>query len=253
MHQAPQNLKELSLRCNLWLRAPLVLAGSLGAACVLRSDAAVAAVGVAEIRFLSPAEIFALLFLMLGPFKIIAPFLKITEGIDTAIARRTALQATVFASAALLIAGLLGDSIISKYSIPLPLLTLSAGVILFLVALQKILHQFEPISEAAEGAVPAACMRTAMMPLAFPTIVTPYGIAALVVFVSVAPDLQAGVLIGGIVLVIMLLNLIVMLTARRFQAILSVVLPIVGAVLGVIQVALGLKIINNSLRAMSVY
>ena len=91
-----------------------------------------------------------------------------------------------------------------------------------------------------------------MMPLAFPTIVTPYGIAALVVFVSVAPDVQAIALIGVVVLVIMLLNLMVMLAARRYQKVLSLALPILGAVLGIIQVALGLKIIDNSLRVMGI-
>jgi multiple antibiotic resistance protein len=68
-----------------------------------------------------------------------------------------------------------------------------------------------------------------------------------------APDVQTVAHIGGIVLVIMLLNLMVMLTARSYQVILSVVLPILGAVLGVIQVALGLKVIDISLRALGIF
>ena len=241
------------MRQALAMQTRLVIALSLGASFMLFPENALARAGVTEVRQLSSAEIFALLFLMLGPFKIIDPFLKITQTSNAAIVRRTALQATVFASAALLIAAALGDRIVNKYDIPLPVLTLSAGIILFLVALQKILHQFEPISERAAAAPPAASARTAMMPLAFPTIATPYGIAALVVFVSVAPDVQAVALIGGIVLVIMLLNVLVMLTARSYQTTLSVALPVLGAVLGVVQVALGLKIIDNSLRVIGVY
>ena len=34
-------------------------------------------------------------------------------------------------------------------------------------------------------------MKVALMPLAFPTIVTPYGIAAVVVLMAVSPDTQA--------------------------------------------------------------
>ena len=237
---------------SLVMQTRLVIALSVSAGFMLCPEAALARAGAAEIRQISPAEMFALLFLMLGPFKIIGPFLKITQTSDAVSVWRTALQATGFASAALLIAAVLGDRIINKYNIPLPILTLSAGLILFLVALQKILHQFEPISEAAAAAPPAASVRTAMMPLAFPTIVTPYGIAALVVFVSVAPDVQAIALIGVVVLVIMLLNLMVMLAARRYQKVLSLALPILGAVLGIIQVALGLKIIDNSLRVMGI-
>ena len=220
---------------------------------MLGSDAALAAVNAAGIKQFSLDEIFAFLFLMLGPFKIIAPFLKITEGADSAVARRTAVQATVFASTALAIAAVLGEQIIIKYGIPLPVLTLAAGIILFLVALQNILHQFEATSVADVGASPVPSIRTAMMPLAFPTIVTPYGIAALVLFVATSPDTQSSLLIGGAVLLIMAVNLVVMLTARSLQVVLGVVLPILGAIVGVVQVALGLKIINNSLRAMGIY
>ena len=51
----------------------------------------------------------------------------------------------------------------------------------------------------------------------------------------------------------MALDLIAMLTARSFKLVLGVALPILGAIVGVVQVALGLKIINNSLRAMGLY
>jgi multiple antibiotic resistance protein len=232
----------------------VVIALLFGAGLVLCPEAALAAsADVTELRQLSSAEIFAMLFLMLGPFKIIGPFLKITQTSDTAIVRRTALQATAFAGTALFLAAVLGGHFLVRYDIPLPVLALSGGIILFVVALQKILQQPEPTDETTTAATPAASMRAAMMPLAFPTIATPYGIAALIVFVSMAPDVQAVAQIGGIVLVIMLLNLIVMLTARSYQMITSVVLPVLGAVLGVIQVALGLKVIVISLRALGIF
>ena len=224
-----------------------------GAAVVIGSEPAWAAADTTQIKQFSLNEIFAFLFLMLGPFKIIGPFLKITDGADTAIARRTALQATAFASAALLIAAVLGELIIVKYGIPLPILTLAAGIILFLVALISILRQFDPSSVAKEENASAPSIRTAMMPLAFPTIVTPYGIAALVLFVAISPNTQNSVLIGGAVLFIMALNLIAMFAARSLQMVLGVVLPVLGAIIGVVQVALGLKIIVNSLRAMGIY
>jgi len=231
----------------------VVIALFFGAGFVLCPEAALASADVTELRQLSWGEIFGMLFLMLGPFKIIDPFLKITQTSDTGIVRRTALQATAFAGTALFLAAALGEYFMKKYDIPLPVLALSGGIILFLVALQKILQQFGPTGETTTAAPPPASRRAAMMPLAFPTIATPYGIAALIVFVSMAPDVQTVAHIGGIVLVIMLLNLMVMLTARSYQAILSVVLPILGAVLGVIQVALGLKVIVVSLRALGMF
>ena len=200
------------------------------------------------------AQIFTFLFLMLGPFKIIGPFSRITKGADAKFARRIALRATLFASLALLLAALLGDSILSNFGIPIPLLALTAGIILFLVALQNILQQFtpQPHNEGIAGQAPTPTMSMAMTPLAFPTIVTPYGIAALVVFLAVSPDLQTQLSIGAIVLVIMLLNLIVMFLTPHIRPLLGTVLAILGAVLGVIQVALGLQIINVSLKALGV-
>ena len=90
------------------------------------------------------------------------------------------------------------------------------------------------------------------MPLAFPTIVTPYGIAAVVVMMAISPDAQARWVVGGSVIAIMLVNLLIMMLARKILPVMGIVLPILGAVLGVVQVALGLQIIHNALNTMGV-
>ena len=232
----------------------VTLVFTFGLVCLLSAGTALAEdTSVPALQTQFPlGQVFTFLFLMLGPFKIIAPFSQITRGADASVTRRIALQATLFASAALLIAAVLGDRILSSYQIPIPVLALSAGIILFLVALQNIMQQFTPHSDSAATSVPAPSAHSAMTPLAFPTIVTPYGIAALVVFLSFSSDLQTQLIIGAIVLVIMLLNLIVMLTTRKMLPVLGVVLPILGAVIGIVQVALGLQIINNSLKALGI-
>lgn len=199
------------------------------------------------------AQIFTFLFLMLGPFKIIGPFTSITKGADVALTRQIALQAILFSSLALLVAAFIGEFILARYGIPLPVLSLSAGIILFLVALQSVLQQYAPPASRSEADTPPTPnLKVALTPLAFPTIVTPYGIAALVVFLTFSADLQSRLMIGVIVFVIMLLNLIAMLTARHIGPVLGISLAILGAVIGVIQVALGLQIINNSLSALGV-
>ncbi|HBJ86460.1 MAG TPA: hypothetical protein DDZ88_21910 [Verrucomicrobiales bacterium] len=169
------------------------------------------------------AQIFTLLLLMLGPIKIIGPFAKITNGADAALTNRIALRAILFSSLALLLAAFFGKQCLDNFNIPLPVLVLSAGIILLLVAL---------------------------MPLAFPTIVTPYCIAALVVFLALSPDRKSRLTFGTILLAIMLLNLNVMLMTRHILPGPNVLLPILGAVLDVVQVALGLQIIITPLRMM---
>jgi multiple antibiotic resistance protein len=200
-------------------------------------------------------QVFTFLFLMLGPFKIIGPFAAVTKGADPALTRRIALWATLFSTLALLVAAFLGEGILSSYGIPLPVLSLAAGLILFLVALLNILQQFRPPThhgDQDEGPVSLPTMKTALSPLAFPAIVTPYGIAALVVFLALSPDVRSRLLVGAVMLAIMLLNLFFMLMTRHMLPVLTVLMPILSAVLGIVQVALGLQIINNSLRALGI-
>ncbi len=241
-----------------WPHARPVVVCLAGIACLIAAASASGAESVArEARLLHfpAAQIFTFLFLMLGPFKIIGPFSKITKGADAAATRRIAMLATGFASLALLVAAFLGEGILNSYRIPVPVLALSAGLILFLVALQGVLQQFLPPTSHGEGAPePSAApvLNAVLTPLAFPTIVTPYGIAALIVFLALSPDLESKMTIGAIVVAIMLLNLVVMIVARRVLHVLGVVLPILGAVLGVVQVALGLQIIHSSLKALGI-
>jgi multiple antibiotic resistance protein len=237
------------------VRGALALTTIMGTVC-LAGAAAAAEVTAAQVplRQFPLGQVFTLLFLMLGPFKIIGPFLKVTHGADDRLARRIALWATTFSALALLLAGFLGETFLSSYGVPLPVLALAGGIILFLVALKSVLEQFESAEPHPDAppVAPEAAMKVALRPLAFPSIVTPYGIAALVVFLAFSQTTDGRLTIGAVVVAIMALNLIVMLVARRLQTVVSLLLPILGAVLGVVQVALGLQIINNALRTLGV-
>ena len=229
-----------------------------GAALVLALLAAAAQAAAPDVvpsgmaQDLPPAQLFTLLFLMLGPFKILGPFVQLTKGADNPQTIRIAGLSIAFASAALLVAAFLGGSLLESYRIPVPVMALSGGLILSLVALKNLLEQFQPHADAGPAVAPTPDLKVALMPLAFPAIVTPYGIAAVVVLMTVAPDTQARWAVGGIVVAIMLANLVIMMLARKILPVMGIVLPILGAVLGVVQVALGLQIINNALTTMGV-
>jgi len=198
----------------------------------------------------TPVQIFFLLFIMLGPFKILGPLAKITRGASPALIRTICFRAILFATIILLLAAVIGDNMLANFGIPLPILALAGGVILFLVALLNVLQQFEThdLSPVPEAAPPP--LRVAMNPLAFPTIVTPYGIAAVIVFMALSPDMHGKLTVVYIVLAIMAINLIFMLVNRFIFKVLAVILPLLGAILGLVQVALGLKIMYNALRAL---
>jgi multiple antibiotic resistance protein len=187
-------------------------------------------------------QIFTFLFLMLGPFKVIGPFARITQGADPALIRNIAFRAILFSASAILLAAFLGGIILSRFGIPLPILGLSGGIILFLVALLNIIQQFAPLEQHQEN-VSVPTLNMAMNPLAFPTIVTPYGIAAVIVILAYCADLNSKLIFAAIVLGIMVLNLVIMLITRYVFKFLAVFLAILGVILGVVQVALGLLII----------
>ena len=195
------------------------------------------------------SQIFLILFLMLGPFKIIGPFVKTTKNADPALTRKIAVRAILYSIVTLVLAAFLGENILKNYGIPVPILALSGGIILFLVALLNIISQFKPTEAHVENAG-APSLAVAMNPLTFPTIVTPYGIAAVIVFMALSPDLNSKLTVDAMVVGIMVLNLLIMFIAKHIIKSLATILPILGAILGVIQVALGAKIIYNSLSTL---
>jgi multiple antibiotic resistance protein len=192
-------------------------------------------------------QIFTFLFLMLGPFKIIGPFAKITQGADASLIRQIAFRAIIFSSISLLIAAFIGARMMSNFGIPLPILAISGGIILFLVALLNIIKQFSPPPKFEDN-MESPTLNMAINPLAFPVIVTPYGIAAVIIFLALSPDLNGKLTVGAVVLGIMLLNLITMLVTRHIYKFLAIVLALLGAILGILQVALGLMVIYNNFR-----
>jgi len=192
-------------------------------------------------------QIATFLFLMLGPFKIIGPFAKLTAHASNKLINQIALRATLFASLSLLTASFLGEQVLNNFGIPVPILAMTGGLILFLVALINIISQYTPDDSKEDYSVPT--IRLAINPLAFPTIVTPYGLAAVIVFMAISPTNNDKLNIGIIVVGIMIINLLVMLVTRYMGKIFFLLLSILGSVLGVVQVALGLWILINQLKS----
>jgi multiple antibiotic resistance protein len=229
----------------------LILVASLAAAPAAAQSAGTLAVHYPE---MSAKKIFLMLFLMLGPTKILVPFVAMTKGTDKVFRRQLATRSLVFSIAALALAGLLGRRMIENFEISVPVLALAGGVVLFLVALQTVLQQSAGASaRGGEAAYTAAGLHLAFSPLAFPTIVTPYGIAAVIVFATLADQQGTRFAVAGIVLAIMAMNWLAMLFAEAILRSVGTALQIFAVVLGVTQIALGLQVILQSLILMGVF
>ena len=91
------------------------------------------------------------------------------------------------------------------------------------------------------------------MRIAFPLVVTPYGIAALIVLLANSHDLARTTSILAILIGVMVLNLLALLYVRRIMAgMMIIVLQILGAVLGVLQIALAVEMIVRGLQGLGI-
>ena len=86
---------------------------------------------------------FAFFFLMVGPIKILGSFVQMTRNAEQAFARKLAVRAFLVSCAALVFAGSIGERSMRQYHISVPVLAIAAGIILFLVALQAVMHRFD--------------------------------------------------------------------------------------------------------------
>lgn len=194
---------------------------------------------------------FTLLFVTLGPFKILGPYAQLTRDIDEVSTRKIAVRAFVLAVIAVVAGGFVGQALLASWDISAAALLLAGGLIFMLVGLSLVLEQYVS-AHAAPLPLPAEPMAAAMR-VTFPIVVTPYGVAALIVLLANCHDAARTASILAILVGVMTLNLLAMLYVRQIMGgVTVVVLQILGAVLGVLQVALALEIIVYALQSMGV-
>lgn len=225
---------------------------AVGMAAILLLVSAAHAQGSPELpapRVPDLSQVFVLFFVMLGPIKIIAPFAAMTKEVEEGSSRRLAVRAFAIASATTLLAAAIGRAILENWHVSLGALLIAGGVILFLVALRQVLQQYAPAVEAEAPRQPEPALAAMAIRLAFPTIVTPYGIAAVIILLSVSPDAGYAIGVAAALIGVMVLNLLAMLYARKILKVIGIMpLQIVGTVLSVMQVALGVQMIIGGLR-----
>jgi multiple antibiotic resistance protein len=201
---------------------------------------------------IGPAELFMIFFVMLGPLKVLGPFVQRTRGLDETTTHQIAWWTFVIASVAIVIGGLLGRSMLANWHVSIPALRLTGGIVFFLVALRQLLEQYQPVPAVAPEPLPAHPFAAASQ-LVFPMVLTPYGVAAVIALLAASPDMTRTATILGLVLMVMVLDLAAMWVARRLLVGFAiVVLQILGAVLAVLQVALSVQIIMDALRSLQV-
>jgi len=203
---------------------------------------------------LGPAEIFTIFFITIGPLKILGPFVQRTHGLDDATVRQIAVRAFLIATISAIAGGFLGAALLANWRISIGAMVIAGGLVFLLVGLRQLLEQYEP-PHATDANMPAlpASPTAAALKLLFPIVLTPFGIAAVIVLLALSTQSGRTEIIVGMVIAVMLLNLVTMLFARRIMVGATiVVLQILGAVLGILQAGLAVQIILRGLRDLKI-
>lgn len=187
----------------------------------------------------------ALLITLIGPLGVIPKFAAVTSGLTDSERVRAAILAGVYAALRLSLAVLAGAGSLMKLEIPRPTLIKAAGLILLPLALRSLLEGQRRSPGDPAKAPPSAL---ALSPLAVPTIVSPVAVCVIIIFVAYFPSWDGRAAILAAVLSIVLLDVLAMLAARRIMALVGTTpLVLLGAVFGVMQVALALEMIFSGL------
>jgi multiple antibiotic resistance protein len=236
--------------------APVLAMGLLalvvGAAPLVGGTAASADPGS---KSLDLGRAFTFLFMTIGPLKLFGPFAALTQSRHRAFRIRLALLGTGFGAVAAVAAATVGRSILDSWGVSTGALKLAGAIVLFLVALRSVLEQYSPVAPAeAAGSVSTVPARAlALSPLAFPAIITPYGVAVIVLGTVVAGAERRWEFFGVIALVL-LLDLVAMLTAHiilRAPGI-TTLLGILGAVMAFLQIAMGVQAGVDAIQSLGV-
>ena len=116
-----------------------------------------------SISLVSLGQVFTLLFVTLGPLKILGPFAQLTREADESMVRKIAQRAFALAIVAAVGGGYLGRALIESWSIPVPAVLLAGGLIFVLVGLNLVLEQYHP-AHPAPPPLPSDLMAAAMRP-----------------------------------------------------------------------------------------
>ena len=203
-----------------------------------------------ESSTLNLKPVFVLLFVTIGPIKTIVPFLTLSAGNNVKFRTKLALGATIASSLIVLLLFVVGSLIVQKWGISFDAITLTGGIVLFLLSLQVMIKTGETTVEKTDN----LSMGMLISRLVIPTIISPAGVTAILALSVISQDNQnLSRMVLYLLLLIMLLNMISMLLAKKLLSLFTVAgLRVIGWVFAVLQASLGIQIILNTLRRLNI-
>lgn len=190
-----------------------------------------------------------ILFMTIGPIKIIPVFVRLTQNASEKIRIKLAIRSFALSTLAIFGVALSSQNILNKYSISLSALIAAAGIVLFIISIKMLLAQYD-YTDNNPIPTPENPLTALVSPLTFPTILTPQGIALVMISMTIAQRLDNNAhKILGLIMVVMILNLICMLYARQILSFLKpTLLQVLSLILTIIQLALAISFIFSAIN-----
>ena len=197
---------------------------------------------------ITPAFIFTVFMLTLGPIKTVPAFFAMTQGQTPKAERDLAIKGTMAATAVCLLIAIAMTAMAASWRVSIDDLRIAGGILLFAASREMIGQFSRPAPPSA-----AATKHPAVTPLAIPIIVTPWGVAAILIFIELAGD-STMLAIVGLLLLVMLMNLIGMLLARQIIAVVGITtFQVVGWIFAVLQAGFAVDAVVTSLRNLALF
>jgi multiple antibiotic resistance protein len=231
-------------RSAAWLAAGFVVASALAP----HAAAGLSQVAVAAGPNALPLDqMFVYFFVMLGPFNVLPVFTEMTSRLERDARRAIAKRAFALACAGGVVAASVGQFVLAKWRVSHVALLVALGLVLLLVALRGILQEYRSARphEPPERAAPS--MSVAVTPIAFPGMITPQGVAMLILALAAGVGFARDAAILGLFLGVMVLDLITMIFARQLLGFIgTTALRMLMSVMGVLLLALAIQILGTA-------
>lgn len=191
---------------------------------------------------LNYGQIMTLFMVMLGPFRLLVPYVKRTQELPLISIRKLAASATMIAIITLVIGGLIGKNTMNKWSIDPPILLLAGGLVFFLSVIKTLAFPAPEQVTQPKSTPPTAAE------VALNLIITPWGMTSVILLIALSHDTKRTLGVFAVLGVIMILDLVFMIFGRQILKVVGALpLQILNKALGVLQLALSIQLIYHSI------
>jgi multiple antibiotic resistance protein len=190
-------------------------------------------------------KLFTLLFMMMGPLRAVPLFAAYTPKRDAPTRNTLAFRGVIFAGIGVVLAVFMGAGLMRSWGASREALVTVIGLLLLLTALQGVIGWPPAASpEPPPEGDNLPLSKLALAPLAFPNILPPFAVGILVLFASFFPDFENQLKMVGLAFGLLAADYLAMRYARQILNAIGIhTLQVLGAVFGVVQLALAVEMI----------